>query len=188
LPILKLEIGELSLPELNLDLSITASTTAEYRPDADLCADGIKLTPMTRFPNSDVRATSAICNDLWLPRPAQGLLAAVHGVGIEPATRSSRSGPRPNGITRRSAYNVAIAGHVRNSKTSSLRSSVRSVWRDVEKGILRGFLGSLLTLVKRVARGRSDSYVFHGLTPTRLNCKPQPIRSLAKQKDFMRLG
>jgi DNA modification methylase len=153
LPMLKLEIQELSLPDLDLDLSITGFDTAETDrilgstpSDAEEADDTV--------PELKARATTRL-GDLWL----LGGHKVYCGSALEEDSYHVLLGrERAQMVVTDPPYNVAIVGHVRNSGTSH-REFVEASGEMSEEEFTR-FLGRFLQQMKHVAEDGAIIYVF----------------------------
>src|SRR5260370_2567493 len=153
LPMLKLEIQELSLPDLDLDLSITGFDTAETdrilgstSSDAEEADDTV--------PELKALATTRL-GDLWL----LGRHKVYCGSALEEDSYHVLLGrERAQMVVTDPPYNVAIVGHVRNSGTSH-REFVEASGEMSEEEFTR-FLGRFLEQIKHVAEDGAIIYVF----------------------------
>jgi len=153
LPMLKLEIQELSLPDLDLDLCITGFDTAETdrilgstssdAEEADDTVPELKALAITRL------------GDLWL----LGRHKVYCGSALEEDSYHVLLGrERAQMVVTDPPYNVAIVGHVRNSGTSH-REFVEASGEMSEEEFTR-FLGRFLQQIKHVAEDGAIIYVF----------------------------
>jgi DNA modification methylase len=153
MPALTLEIVELSLPELGLDLSITGFDT----PDTDRILNPAAAETDDRddvIPALNEAATSRL-GDLWL----LGRHRLYCGSALEQASYDALlAGERAQMVISDPPYNVAIAGHVRNSKTSH-REFVQASGEMSEQEFT-AFLGRFLKRLKAVTDDGAIIYVF----------------------------
>ncbi len=153
LPMLKIEIQELSLPDLDLDLSITGFDTAET--DRLLgCATSDNEDADDAVPELKACATSRL-GDLWV----LGSHKVYCGSALdEDSYRALLGRERAQMVVTDPPYNAAIVGHVRNSGTSH-REFIEASGEMSEEEFTR-FLGRFLQQVKHVAEDGAIIYVF----------------------------
>lgn len=142
LPQLKLELKELSLPDLQLDISVTGFDTAE----SDRIIGLSDATPDEAdiLPASDARAISR-AGDLWLfgqHRIYCG--SALHKDSYD----ALLSGESVEMVISDPPYNVAIAGHARKSDTTH-REFAKASGEMTAKEFTE-FLGNFVKHLKRV--------------------------------------
>jgi DNA modification methylase len=112
LPLLKLEIQELSLPDLDLDLSITGFDTAET--DRILSSSSDAEDADDAVPELNVHATSRLGDLLLLGRHK-----VYCGSALDDDSYHALLGrERVQMVVTDPPYNLAIVGHVRNSGTA----------------------------------------------------------------------
>jgi DNA modification methylase len=153
LPMLKLEIQELSLPDPNLDLSLTGFDTAEtdrilgsVSSDTDVADDEV--------PELESRATSQL-GDLWV----LGRHKVYCGSALQEDSYHVLLGrERVQMVITDPPWNVAIAGHVRNSGTSH-REFIEASGEMSEEEFTH-FLGRFLFHLKHVTEDGAIIYVF----------------------------
>ena len=155
LPMLKLEMGELSL-DLDLDLSVTGFDTADIdrilgTSDATDAEDVI--------PSLDERAISRQGDCYYL-----GEHRLYCGSALELKTYRVLLGPElAQMVITDPPYNVRIAGHVRHSGTTH-REFVQAAGDFSEQGFTREFLAPFLHCAKEFSADGAIIYVFmdHG--------------------------
>jgi DNA modification methylase len=157
LPLLKLEIQELSLPDLDLDLSITGFDTAEtdrILSSSSSVAEG----PDDAVPELDVHATSRL-GDLFL----LGRHKVYCGSALDEDSYHALLGrERVQMVVTDPPYNVTIVGHVRNSNT--VHREFVEASGEMSEAQFTGFLARFLEQVRRVAEDGAIVYIFidHG--------------------------
>ena len=153
MPILKLEIGELSLPNLGLDLSLTGFDTPAIDRILNTVSEA-KLDADDRIPELDVRATSKF-GDLWL----LDLHRVYCGSALEQTSYNALlAGERAQMVLSDPPYNVEISGHARSSKTSH-REFVQAAGEMSEQEFT-AFLRCFLQRLKVVTDEGAIIYVF----------------------------
>jgi DNA modification methylase len=148
--LLRLEIQELSLPDLDLDLSITGFDTAE----TDRILGSSSSDADDTVPELDIHVTSRL-GDLFL----LGRHKVYCGSALEDDSFQVLLGrDRVQMVITDPPYNVAIVGHVRNSGTSH-REFVEASGEMSEQQFTR-FLSRFLEHTKRVTDNGAVIYVF----------------------------
>ena len=150
---LKLEIQELSLPDLDLDLSLTGFDTSEIDrilgsvpSDTDVTDDEV--------PELEAQAISQL-GDLWL----LGKHKVYCGSALQEDSYHVLLGrERVQMVITDPPFNVAIAGHVRNSGTSH-REFVEASGEMSEEEFTH-FLGRFFLRLKQVTEDGAILYVF----------------------------
>jgi DNA modification methylase len=153
LPLLKLEIQELSLPDLDLDLSITGFDTAEAdrilgssSSDAEDADDAA--------PKLDVHATARLGDLFLLGRHKVYCGSALY----EDSYHTLLGRERVQMVVTDPPYNAVIVGHVRNSGT--VHREFIEASGEMSEQEFTDFLGRFLQQVKRVTEGGAIIYVF----------------------------
>jgi DNA modification methylase len=153
LPMLKLEIQELSLPDLDLDLSVTGFDTAE--------TDRILGAASANTDNADDAVPEL--HGCAVSRLGDMYLLGRHKVYCgsaldEESYRALLGRERAQMVVTDPPYNVAIVGHVRNSGTAH-REFVEASGEMSEEQFTN-FLGRFLQHVRHVAEDGAIIYVF----------------------------
>jgi hypothetical protein len=152
LPMLKLEIEELSLPDLNLDLSLTGFDTAET--DRILGSVSSDTDVEDEVPEIEIRAITQL-SDLWV----LGRHKVCCGSALEEDSYRVLLGrERAQMVITDPPWNVPIAGHVRNSGTSH-REFIEASGEMSEEEFTH-FLGGFLFHLKHVTEDGAIVYVF----------------------------
>ena len=149
---LKLEIQELSLPDLNLDLSLSGFDTAET--DRILGSASSDSRVADDEPKLETRATSYL-GDLWL----LGRHKVYCGSALQEDSYHVLLGrDRVQMVITDPPWNVAVAGHVRNSGTSHREFIEASGEMSDEE--FTHFLSRFLFHLKHVTEDGAIIYVF----------------------------
>jgi DNA modification methylase len=153
LPMLKLEIQELSLPDLQLDLSVTGFDTAETdRILGSASSDAQDADDMVA--ELQTRATSRL-GDLWLLGRHKVYCGSAL---VEDSYRVLLGRERVQMVITDPPWNLPIAGHVRNSGTSH-REFIEASGEMSEEQFTH-FLGGFLLHLKHVTEDGAIIYVF----------------------------
>lgn len=150
---LKIEIEELSIPDLALDLSITGFDTADtdriIKSNCAGAADADDAVPEFRA------VSTSLLGDLWL----LGRHKVLCGSALDADTyRSLLGDERVQMVITDPPYNVSIAGHARNAETAHREFVTAS--GEMTETEFTAFLGSFLQRVKTITEDGAIIYVF----------------------------